>query len=151
MPANLTPEPTKHEARKRRANVRPLVGCCEELGRTLREPPRVALAARWAALPYYESHASLYTRGFDHRSAQRQAAILPTRGNYACKIVVRILMARPGPTLVPLASTMQEPPPPLSEETLPERAAAKRSRTRNHLNWWRLLMRQVATTRPLQQ
>ena len=32
VPATLTPEPTKHEARKRRASVRPRVGCCEELG-----------------------------------------------------------------------------------------------------------------------
>ena len=29
--AKLTPEPTKREARKRRANERPRVGCCEEL------------------------------------------------------------------------------------------------------------------------
>ena len=33
VPATLTPEPAKHEARKRRASVRPRVGCCEELGR----------------------------------------------------------------------------------------------------------------------
>ena len=32
VPARLTPEPTKHEARKRRASERPRVGCCEELG-----------------------------------------------------------------------------------------------------------------------
>src|SRR5260221_648363 len=32
MPATLTPEPTKREARKRRANERHVVGCCEELG-----------------------------------------------------------------------------------------------------------------------
>jgi hypothetical protein len=32
VPANLTPEPAKHEARKRRANERPRVACCEELG-----------------------------------------------------------------------------------------------------------------------
>jgi hypothetical protein len=31
VPAMLTAEPTKHEARKRRANERPRVGCCEEL------------------------------------------------------------------------------------------------------------------------
>ncbi len=31
-PAELTPEPTKHEPRKRRASERPRVGCCEELG-----------------------------------------------------------------------------------------------------------------------
>src|ERR1041385_3189748 len=34
VPARLTPEATKHEARKRRASVRPRVGCCEELGRS---------------------------------------------------------------------------------------------------------------------
>ena len=33
VPATLTPEPAKHEARKRRATERPRVGCCEELGR----------------------------------------------------------------------------------------------------------------------
>src|ERR1043165_1279785 len=33
MPARLTPQPAKHEARKRRASERPRVGCCEELGR----------------------------------------------------------------------------------------------------------------------
>ena len=32
VPAALTPETTKHEPRKRRANKRPRVGCCEELG-----------------------------------------------------------------------------------------------------------------------
>src|SRR5205085_11467145 len=32
VPARLTAEPTKHEARKRRANERPRVACCEELG-----------------------------------------------------------------------------------------------------------------------
>jgi hypothetical protein len=31
-PATLPGEPTKHEARKRRANERPRVACCEELG-----------------------------------------------------------------------------------------------------------------------
>src|SRR5689334_5320890 len=31
VPARLTPEPAKHEARKRRASERPRVGCCEEL------------------------------------------------------------------------------------------------------------------------
>src|SRR5438094_8496342 len=39
VPAKLTPEPTKHEARKRRANERHAVGCSEELGRF--SPPRV--------------------------------------------------------------------------------------------------------------
>src|ERR1041385_1136169 len=34
VPASLTLEPTKHEARKRRASERPRVGCCEELGRS---------------------------------------------------------------------------------------------------------------------
>src|SRR5436853_2857082 len=29
----LTPEPTKHEPRKRRVSERHVVGCCEELGR----------------------------------------------------------------------------------------------------------------------
>jgi hypothetical protein len=33
VPAKLTPEPTKHEARKRRANERHAVGCYKELGR----------------------------------------------------------------------------------------------------------------------
>src|SRR6266550_1241621 len=33
MPAKLTPEPAKHEARKRRANERHAVGCCKELCR----------------------------------------------------------------------------------------------------------------------
>src|SRR5205814_7198120 len=33
VPAKLTPEPTKHEGRKRRASERHAVGCCEELGR----------------------------------------------------------------------------------------------------------------------
>jgi hypothetical protein len=32
VPTTLTREPTKHEARKRRASARPRVGCCEELG-----------------------------------------------------------------------------------------------------------------------
>src|SRR5436853_5940939 len=32
VPTRLAREPTKHEARKRRASVRPRVGCCEELG-----------------------------------------------------------------------------------------------------------------------
>ena len=32
VPAKLTPEPTSHEARKRRASERHAVGCCEELG-----------------------------------------------------------------------------------------------------------------------
>jgi len=32
VPAKLTPKATKREARKRRANERPRVGCCEELG-----------------------------------------------------------------------------------------------------------------------
>jgi hypothetical protein len=32
VPANLTREPAKHEARKRRASERHAVGCCEELG-----------------------------------------------------------------------------------------------------------------------
>lgn len=32
VPTKLTREPTEHEARKRRANERPRVGCCEELG-----------------------------------------------------------------------------------------------------------------------
>src|SRR5689334_10173615 len=32
VPARLTPEPAKHEARKRRASERPRVGCCEEFG-----------------------------------------------------------------------------------------------------------------------
>ena len=32
VPARLTLELAKDEARKRRASVRPLVGCCEELG-----------------------------------------------------------------------------------------------------------------------
>jgi hypothetical protein len=31
VPTRLTPEPAKREARKRRANERPRVGCCEEL------------------------------------------------------------------------------------------------------------------------
>jgi hypothetical protein len=31
VPAKLTPEPAKREARKRRASERPRVGCCEEL------------------------------------------------------------------------------------------------------------------------
>ena len=31
VPTRLTRESTKHEARKRRASVRPRVGCCEEL------------------------------------------------------------------------------------------------------------------------
>ena len=31
VPAGLTREPTEDEARKRRASVRPRVGCCEEL------------------------------------------------------------------------------------------------------------------------
>ena len=34
VPTRLTPESTKHEARKRRASKRPRVGCCEELGRS---------------------------------------------------------------------------------------------------------------------
>src|ERR1041385_7220374 len=33
VPAKLPRERAKHEARKRRANERPRVGCCEELGR----------------------------------------------------------------------------------------------------------------------
>src|SRR5437016_14607123 len=33
VPAILTPECAKGEARKRRANERPRVGCCEELAR----------------------------------------------------------------------------------------------------------------------
>jgi hypothetical protein len=33
VPARLTPEPAKHEARKRRANERHAVGCSEELCR----------------------------------------------------------------------------------------------------------------------
>ena len=33
VPAKLTLEPAKREARKRRANERHAVGCCEELGR----------------------------------------------------------------------------------------------------------------------
>src|ERR1051325_3907840 len=33
VPPKLTPEPTKHAARKRWANERPRVGCCEELAR----------------------------------------------------------------------------------------------------------------------
>src|ERR671928_132179 len=36
VPADLTRESTKHEARKRRASERPRVGCCEELGRGCR-------------------------------------------------------------------------------------------------------------------
>src|SRR4051812_48350986 len=32
MPTKLTPDPTKRQARKRRASERPRVGCCEELG-----------------------------------------------------------------------------------------------------------------------
>src|SRR5436305_1367328 len=32
VPARLTPEPAKHEARERRTSERPRVGCCEELG-----------------------------------------------------------------------------------------------------------------------
>ena len=35
VPATLPREPTKHEARKRRANERPRVACCEELGRVV--------------------------------------------------------------------------------------------------------------------
>src|ERR1041385_4255844 len=35
VPARLTPEPAEHEARKRRANKRPRVGCCEELAGAL--------------------------------------------------------------------------------------------------------------------
>ena len=31
-PAELTHANAKHQARKRRASIRPLVGCCEELG-----------------------------------------------------------------------------------------------------------------------
>ena len=31
LPAKLTPETVKHEARKRRANERHVVGCCEVL------------------------------------------------------------------------------------------------------------------------
>ena len=34
VPAKLTPETTKHEARKRRANERHVVGCCEVLARS---------------------------------------------------------------------------------------------------------------------
>ena len=34
VPATLTPEPTKHEARKRRASERHAVGCSEELARS---------------------------------------------------------------------------------------------------------------------
>src|ERR1051326_3636094 len=34
VPAKLTPEPAKREARKRRASERPRVGCCEELAGT---------------------------------------------------------------------------------------------------------------------
>ena len=33
VPATLTAELAKHKARKRRANERPRVGCCEELAR----------------------------------------------------------------------------------------------------------------------
>src|SRR5436190_661593 len=33
VPIELPPEPVKREARKRRANERPRVACCEELGR----------------------------------------------------------------------------------------------------------------------
>jgi hypothetical protein len=33
VPTTLIPEPTKHEARKRRANERHAVGCCEEMAR----------------------------------------------------------------------------------------------------------------------
>ena len=32
VPARLTPELAKHEARKRRGSERPRVGCCEKLG-----------------------------------------------------------------------------------------------------------------------
>ena len=32
LPGGLPPEPAKQEARKRRANERPRVACCEELG-----------------------------------------------------------------------------------------------------------------------
>ena len=35
VPTGLTPKSAKHEARKRRANERPRVGCCEELGRRM--------------------------------------------------------------------------------------------------------------------
>jgi hypothetical protein len=44
VPGELTREPTKHEARKRRASVRPRVGCCEELGR--RAAANLALTAK---------------------------------------------------------------------------------------------------------
>ena len=37
VPAKLTPETAKHEARKRRANERHVVGCCEVLGRSYNE------------------------------------------------------------------------------------------------------------------
>src|SRR5437762_12961454 len=32
LPGKLTPQPTKHEGLQPRANERPRVGCCEELG-----------------------------------------------------------------------------------------------------------------------
>ena len=41
IPAKLIPEATKHEARKRRANERPRVGCCEELGRFFASLPEL--------------------------------------------------------------------------------------------------------------
>src|SRR5882724_2367258 len=41
VPANLTPETTKHEARKRRASERHAVGCCEELARRSMRVARV--------------------------------------------------------------------------------------------------------------
>src|SRR5438105_4142309 len=47
VPATLTPEPTKHEARKRRANERPRVGCCEELARIIRAIPIATAGLRW--------------------------------------------------------------------------------------------------------
>ena len=50
VPARLTTDATKHEARKRRANERPRVACCEELaGRPLRADRELLLVSELSA------------------------------------------------------------------------------------------------------
>jgi len=60
--ANLIREPAKHEARKRRASVRPRVGCCEELCRRSLQVQPESLR-RWSPLQdAFEMQSSLTAR-----------------------------------------------------------------------------------------
>ena|SRR5436190_351851 len=75
VPAKLTPEPAKHEPRKRRANERHAVGCSEELDGATRWMGRVTAVAREAAerLQPYDQAGTTKTARCKHALAAAMA------------------------------------------------------------------------------